>query len=167
MRPRAAGTTRGVRPDGSKPCTDAPIEDRPGDEMASGPMPPWTGEEVTEEDSGPARDGRPRPRRTAAMRPEIQALRAVAVLTVVLFHLWPDAVPGGFIGVDVFFAISGFLITGLLLREIDRTGRISLIGFWARRARRILPAALLVLLVAAAGTAAWVPLNSWEQFFAE
>jgi peptidoglycan/LPS O-acetylase OafA/YrhL len=135
--------------------------------MASGPMPPWTDEEVTADGRGAARDGRARRRPTGTVRPEIQALRAVAVLTVVLFHLWPDAVRGGFVGVDVFFAISGFLITGLLLREIDRTGRISLIGFWARRARRILPAALLVLLVAAAGTAAWVPLNNWEQFFAE
>ena len=61
-----------------------------------------------------AKRAEPTPRHK--VREEIQALRAIAVLLVVLFHLWPDAVPGGFVGVDVFFAISGFLITGLLLR---------------------------------------------------
>ena len=58
------------------------------------------------------------------IRPEIQALRALAVALVVVYHLWPASLPGGFVGVDVFFAISGFLITSLLLREIDRTGRL-------------------------------------------
>jgi peptidoglycan/LPS O-acetylase OafA/YrhL len=100
-------------------------------------------------------------------RPEIQALRAAAVLLVVTSHLWPSAVPGGFVGVDVFFAISGFLITSLLLREIDRTGRVSLSGFWARRARRILPAALVTLLFCAVATIVFVPLNHWQQFFTE
>ena len=61
-----------------------------------------------------------------AHRPEIQALRALAVALVVTYHLWPSALPGGFIGVDVFFVISGFLITALLLREIDSTGTVSL-----------------------------------------
>ncbi len=60
------------------------------------------------------------------MRAEIQALRAVAVSLVLVYHLWPAAVPGGYVGVDVFFAISGFLITSLLLREAERDGRISL-----------------------------------------
>jgi peptidoglycan/LPS O-acetylase OafA/YrhL len=100
-------------------------------------------------------------------REEIQALRAVAVMLVVLFHLWPDAVPGGFVGVDVFFAISGFLITGLLLREVERRATVSLPAFWARRARRLLPAALLVLLACAAATVAFVPVTAWDQFFAE
>jgi peptidoglycan/LPS O-acetylase OafA/YrhL len=85
----------------------------------------------------------------------------------VLFHLWPHAVPGGFTGVDVFFAISGYLITGQLVREVDRRGRVSLAAFWARRARRLLPAALLVVLVCCAGTAAFVPVTAWDQFFAE
>src|SRR3954453_11131596 len=76
----------------------------------------------------------------AGVRSEIQALRAIAVALVVVYHLWPAAVPGGFIGVDVFFAISGFLITGLLLRETDRRGTLSPTAFWARRVRRILPA---------------------------
>jgi peptidoglycan/LPS O-acetylase OafA/YrhL len=98
---------------------------------------------------------------------EVQALRAVAVALVVLYHLWPGAVRGGFVGVDVFFTISGCLITSVLLREIDRDGRLSLTGFWARRARRILPAALLTLLVCALATVAFVPMTAWEQFFAE
>jgi peptidoglycan/LPS O-acetylase OafA/YrhL len=98
---------------------------------------------------------------------EVQALRALAVALVVLYHLWPGAVPGGYVGVDVFFVISGYLITSVLLREIDRSGRVSLAGFWARRARRILPAALLTLLVCAIATVAFVPMTSWEQFFAE
>jgi peptidoglycan/LPS O-acetylase OafA/YrhL len=64
----------------------------------------------------------------------------VAVMVVVLFHLWPSAVPGGFLGVDVFFVISGFLITGLLVREVERRGTVSLPAFWARRAGRLLSA---------------------------
>ncbi len=101
------------------------------------------------------------------VRPEIQALRAIAVATVVVFHYWPDLITGGYVGVDVFFAISGFLITAHLVREVDRTAKVSLPGFWARRARRILPAALLVLLFCAVATYFWVPLNLWEQFFGE
>ena len=104
---------------------------------------------------------------SSPLRLEIQALRAVAVALVVVSHLWPDAVPGGFIGVDVFFVISGFLITALLLREIERTGSLSLTRFWARRARRILPAALVTLLACAVATAVFVPINLWPQFFAE
>ena len=101
------------------------------------------------------------------MRPEIQALRAVAVLLVLVFHAWPSALPGGFVGVDVFFVVSGFLITSHLLREVDRTGRVALGAFWARRARRILPAASFVLLVCALATLWLVPVVYWEQFFAE
>jgi peptidoglycan/LPS O-acetylase OafA/YrhL len=102
-----------------------------------------------------------------ALRAEIQALRAAAVALVLVYHLWPAVLPGGFVGVDVFFAISGFLITSLLLREAERTGRVSLRAFWARRARRILPAALLTVLVCALATVAFVPLTHWDQFFAE
>ncbi|MCX6501273.1 MAG: acyltransferase family protein [Microbacterium sp.] len=81
--------------------------------------------------------------------PHVQGLRAIAVLLVVLYHFWPGRLPGGFVGVDVFFVISGFLITGHLLREITATGRVKLAQFWARRARRLLPASLLVLLFCA------------------
>ena len=105
--------------------------------------------------------------RRSEVRPEIQALRAVAVLTVVVFHVWPEAMPGGFVGVDVFFAISGFLITAHLLREVERTGTLSLWQFWARRARRLLPASLLTLFVCAIGTLALVPQLYWQQFLTE
>jgi peptidoglycan/LPS O-acetylase OafA/YrhL len=101
------------------------------------------------------------------LRPEIQALRAVAVALVVAWHLWPADVPGGFVGVDVFFVISGFLITTLLVRERDRTGRVSLRGFWARRARRILPAALTVIAACAGATALLVPVTEWSHFFGD
>jgi len=119
---------------------------------------------VTEDSERP--EGATQPKRRL-LRPEIQALRAIAVATVVVFHYWPDLISGGYIGVDVFFAISGFLITGHLVREVDRSGHVSLAGFWARRARRILPAALLVLLFCAVATFLIVPLNLWDQFFTE
>jgi len=80
-------------------------------------------------------------------RTDIQGLRAVAVLLVLLFHAEIPGFSGGFIGVDVFFVISGFLITGMLLREIETTGWISLPNFYARRIRRLMPAAWLVLIV--------------------
>ncbi len=100
-------------------------------------------------------------------RPEIQAMRAIAVLTIVLYHVWPESMPGGFVGVDVFFAISGYLITAHLLREVESTGALSLWGFWARRARRLLPAALLTLFVCAVGTLLFVPQTYWQQFLTE
>jgi peptidoglycan/LPS O-acetylase OafA/YrhL len=78
-------------------------------------------------------------------RPDIDGLRAVAVILVVLFHVGVTAIPGGFIGVDVFFVISGYLITGIITREID-AGQFSLARFYERRIKRILPA-LLVMLV--------------------
>jgi peptidoglycan/LPS O-acetylase OafA/YrhL len=77
----------------------------------------------------------------------LDGLRAFAVLSVLGFHLWPDMMPGGFLGVDVFFVISGFLITTLLLRERERAGRINLAAFWKRRARRLLPALFVVVTV--------------------
>ena len=103
----------------------------------------------------------------AAFRPDIQAMRAIAVLSVLVFHLWPARLPGGFVGVDVFFVISGYLIVGNLLREATQTGRIRLWRFWSRRARRLLPAALLVLAVSAAAVFAWIPANLWLQYFRE
>ena len=101
------------------------------------------------------------------MRQEIQGLRAVAVLLVVLFHLWPGRLSGGYVGVDVFFVISGFLITAHIVREVDRDGSVDLARFWARRIRRLLPASYLVLLVSAAATLVWVPRLLWQQFFGE
>jgi len=84
--------------------------------------------------------------RKAGLLTEIEGLRAVAVGTVLLFHAHLGF-SGGYVGVDVFFVVSGFLITGLILREYEETGRVSLREFYARRARRLLPAAALVLLV--------------------
>lgn len=80
-------------------------------------------------------------------RPDIEGLRAVAVISVVLFHARIAYFSGGFVGVDVFFVLSGFLITRLLLREVVKTGTISLRHFWARRARRLLPASCVVVVV--------------------
>ncbi len=79
--------------------------------------------------------------------PYIQGLRALAVLLVVVYHFWPNRLSGGYIGVDVFFVISGFLITGQLTRELRSRARIALPDFWARRVRRLVPASLLVLFV--------------------
>jgi peptidoglycan/LPS O-acetylase OafA/YrhL len=79
-------------------------------------------------------------------RPDIQGLRAVAVLLVVFYHAGLHGLSGGYVGVDVFFVISGFVITGLLLRERGTSGRTSLIGFYGRRSRRIIPAATVVII---------------------
>lgn len=97
-------------------------------------------------------------------RLDIQALRALAVLLVVVFHYWPTVVPGGYIGVDVFFVVSGYLITGHLLREVDRDGSVSLGRFWARRVRRLLPASLTTLAIVAMATMVFVPETLWRRF---
>jgi len=94
-----------------------------------------------------ARPVAPVPPTHADRRGDIEGLRAIAVVLVVLFHASIGGFSGGFVGVDVFFVISGFLITGLLLRERQASGTISLSTFYSRRARRLLPAAILVLLV--------------------
>lgn len=113
-------------------------------------------------------------RRRSSARRDIQGLRAFAVVVVILNHLagWPD---GGYVGVDMFFVISGFLITGLLLREHERTGHISFTRFYRRRIKRIIPAAVLALAVTVAG--AYLVFNTqrfhttvvdavWALFFA-
>lgn len=103
----------------------------------------------------------------AGFRPEIQALRALAVAGVVLFHLWPNRMTGGYIGVDVFFVISGYLITSHIVRELESNGTISLSRFYARRIRRLLPAAMLVLAVTAVATAFLVPAERARGFLTE
>jgi peptidoglycan/LPS O-acetylase OafA/YrhL len=89
----------------------------------------------------------PRRRPARKFRRDIEGLRAVAVLVVVFYHANVGFLPGGYVGVDVFYVISGFLITELLWREVDGKGGLSFAGFYARRARRILPAAMVVLVV--------------------
>ncbi|MGW8982103.1 acyltransferase family protein [Streptomyces parvus] len=107
----------------------------------------------------PGGESGPSPHR-AAFRPDIEGLRAVAVLAVLAFHAQIPGAAGGFVGVDVFFVISGYLITGLLVREAITTGRIRLGDFFSRRARRLLPSAAVVLAaVAVAGAWLTVPLR--------
>lgn len=101
------------------------------------------------------------PRLGLDFRGDIEGLRAIAVVIVVLFHARLGPFEGGFIGVDVFFVVSGFLITSLLLREAEADGKISLAAFWARRARRLLPASLFVIV--ATLIAARVLLNPLDQ----
>lgn len=95
----------------------------------------------------------------ARRRPALDGIRAIAVTAVVVYHTDDNLLPGGFIGVDLFFVLSGYLITTLLLQERMRTGGVSLRGFWARRVRRLWP--LGWLLIAAVGVlgalGAWSP----------
>ena len=91
--------------------------------------------------------------KTRDRAPGLDGVRALAVLTVIGFHEGASGLPGGFLGVDIFFVLSGFLITDLLVARYDRTGRLDLTGFWTRRARRLLPAlAVMLVVVTAAAT---------------
>jgi hypothetical protein len=94
-------------------------------------------------------------------RPDVDGLRAIAVIAVVIFHAFPSLLPGGFVGVDMFFVISGYLITGLLIRE-NAEGSLKLSTFYARRIKRIFPALLLVLTCCLA--AGWIFLTSEEYY---
>ncbi|NJC23007.1 peptidoglycan/LPS O-acetylase OafA/YrhL [Arthrobacter pigmenti] len=129
------------------------------------------------------------PNTPRARNKPLDGLRAVAVAAVVAYHLVPAGLPGGFLGVDLFFVLSGYLITGLALEELRITGRLDLARFWIRRLRRIVPALVPVVLVAftlvllfpteadrtlksqAAGAATfstnWVQLASGGSYFAE
>lgn len=90
-------------------------------------------------------------------RADIQGLRAIAVLLVVLYHSGVELLSGGYIGVDVFFVISGFLITTHLLEALERDGRIQFAKFYAKRVRRLLPAALLVVVLTVLASWLWMP----------
>jgi len=114
---------------------------------------------ATREHSLP-REAEPAAPARATVRSDIQGLRAIAVTMVLLFHLWPNRLGGGFVGVDVFFVISGFLITSHLLAAVPATGR-DLARFWARRVQRLLPASLLVLAATVLGTWAVAPPTRW------
>jgi peptidoglycan/LPS O-acetylase OafA/YrhL len=92
-----------------------------------------------------------------ARAPGLDGLRALAVLAVIAFHEQAPAMPGGFLGVDIFFVLSGYLITDLLAAHWDRSGRLDLRGFWARRARRLLPALAVLLVVVTVAAAVIEP----------
>lgn len=94
---------------------------------------------------------------TSKFRSDIQGLRAVAVLAVVFYHAGVPFISGGYVGVDVFFVISGFLITGHLLNGLRRDGRVQFANFYARRVRRILPAAFVVLVLSIVAALIWYP----------
>ncbi|HEX6967566.1 MAG TPA: acyltransferase family protein [Micromonosporaceae bacterium] len=100
---------------------------------------------------------------TKRFRADVEGLRAVAVGLVLLFHAGLPFLPGGYVGVDVFFVISGFLITTQLVAELTTTGKVSLVDFYARRAKRLLPAAAIVLVVTAALTRLVLPKIRWEE----
>ena len=111
------------------------------------PAPPPTPAPAPRPAERPARSG---------FRPDIEGLRAVAVLAVVLYHAGVRVIGGGYVGVDVFFVISGFLITTNLYRELERTGRISFGQFYGRRMIRLLPASSLVVLATVAAAWQWM-----------
>ena len=102
-----------------------------------------------------------------AFRPDLQGLRAVAVALVVGYHLWPGVVAHGYLGVDVFFVLSGFLINSHLRDERLRTGAIALRQFWARRVRRLLPAASVVLVASFLLMLLLVPQSLWQRTVTE
>jgi peptidoglycan/LPS O-acetylase OafA/YrhL len=97
-------------------------------------------------------------------RPEIEGLRAVAVLLVAVYHIWFGRVSGG---VDVFLMLTGFLITGSLVRGVEREGRIRFVAFWTRLARRLVPAVAVVLVATMAATYLWLPRSRWGDILVE
>ena len=97
-----------------------------------------------------AATGAPTESRAWGARPALDGLRTVAVYLVVLFHAGASWFDGGFVGVDLFFVLSGFLVTTILLEELSSTGRLSLLRFYDRRVRRLLPAAVLLIVVVSA-----------------
>ncbi len=108
----------------------------------------------------------PAPPRLAHL-PALDGLRAVAVVLVIAYHLDPGRLPGGFLGVDLFFVISGFLITTLLLRERAATGRIGLGDFWVRRFRRLVPLLVVVVAATVAATRWWGVPEQWSSVRAD
>ena len=109
-----------------------------------------------------ATEPRTSPRERSDVRTDIQGLRALAVSLVLVYHLFPGRLTGGFTGVDVFFVISGFLITSHLLAHPPRTGR-DLVTFWSRRVRRLLPASLLVLASTLVVSRLVAPETQWQN----
>ncbi|MDR2996939.1 MAG: acyltransferase, partial [Microbacterium sp.] len=117
---------------------------------------------LTDKDASARTDSGRTPREPRAVRADIQALRALAVGLVVLYHFWPKRLTGGYVGVDVFFVISGFLITSHLISKPPRN-LLDLGNFWGRRVRRLLPASFLVLLVTLGASLIWAPATMWSN----
>ena len=136
--------------DGSAPLAVSPDPSSAGGGAVTVPAPPDSevASRLTDEAGTAPGDRR--------FRPDVEGLRAVAVTLVVLYHGGLTGLSGGYIGVDVFFVISGFVITGVLLRERDASGRTSLLNFYGRRSRRIIPAATLVIIATVVATYAVV-----------
>jgi peptidoglycan/LPS O-acetylase OafA/YrhL len=109
-----------------------------------------------------AREGHKRDK-PKGFRGDIQGLRAIAVSLVVVYHLWPERLTGGFIGVDVFFVISGFLITSHLMKRPPKSWS-DLVTFWMRRVKRLLPASFLVLGVTLAAIPLFAPVTVWKDW---
>ncbi len=99
---------------------------------------------------------------TKAFRPDIEGLRAISILAVLLYHAELPGFSSGYVGVDAFFVISGFLITGVLVREMENNNTVDLLRFWGRRAARLLPNAILTLLVTIAGIMTMSPVLTRE-----
>ncbi|RRR96453.1 acyltransferase family protein [Glycomyces terrestris] len=157
--PPAAATQRTApSPYPVRPPFRAPAPPPPGPQAPPGPM-RTTGAHPR---PAPAPLAAPLRWEGVGFRPDIQGLRAVAVALVLLSHVGFSFAAGGYVGVDVFFVVSGFLITSLLVKEVFDTGRISLAGFYARRARRILPAASAVTIATALGAWLWFPVTRLE-----
>ncbi|MBB4134398.1 peptidoglycan/LPS O-acetylase OafA/YrhL [Gordonia humi] len=127
-----------------RPLVEEPVDLGPSSDDAAASSDAVPAAETEQSAPSAVRPGRIRRARA------LDGLRGVAVLSVVIYHLFGNAMRGGYLGVDIFFVLSGFLITSLLVREYGATGRVSLGGFWTRRARRILPAAVTVLVTATA-----------------
>jgi peptidoglycan/LPS O-acetylase OafA/YrhL len=142
------------RPDGAAvtEVAEGPSPEGPSDSGAQSASPEPT-DEARLLPSGDEAGTAPGDRR---FRPDVEGLRAVAILLVVLFHAGVRGLEGGFVGVDVFYVISGFVITGLLLREHASSGRNRLLAFYGRRSRRILPAATLVIIVTVLASYHWL-----------
>ncbi len=105
-----------------------------------------------------------KPKVAGGFRPDIEGLRAIAIGSVLIYHAGLPWMTGGFIGVDIFFVLSGFLITSLIVREVSRNGRLSLSTFWARRAKRLLPASALVLVFSSFVTYFFLPTTDHKSF---